>query len=105
MRRMRAWALALGLLSTMAVAPGVDAQEDNAQEDAAESRSATFQAVEGTTKEDVPGFPLLVAAYGTILVALCAYVARLGLLQRKNGEELDRLARALNASERVGRPD
>ncbi|MET0283636.1 MAG: hypothetical protein ABW352_04180 [Polyangiales bacterium] len=97
MRRIRALALGLGLLVCTAA---------SAQEDAAESRSATFQAVEGTTKEDVAGFPLLVAAYGTILVVLCAYVARLGLLQRKNGDELERLTRALSRStERAGRAD
>ncbi len=94
MRRFRAWALGLSLMV---------AGSAFAQEDAAESRSATFQAVEGSTKEDVPGFPLLVGAYGTILVVLCAYVARLGLLQRKNGEELDRLSRALLGS-RVDEP-
>jgi hypothetical protein len=94
MRRIRAWALGLGLFACAAAA--------SAQEDAAESRSATFQAVEGTTKEDVAGFPLLVAAYGVILVVLCAYVARLGLLQRKNGDEVERLTRAI---ERAGRPD
>ena len=63
MRRIRAWALGLGLLTSSALA----------QEDAAESRSATFQAVQGNVKEDVPGGPLLLAAYGTILVVLCAY--------------------------------
>jgi len=92
--RQKGLALAFWLLASTGVAL--------AQEDAAESRSASFQAVEGATKEDVPGFPLLVAAYGTILVVLVAYVARLGLLQRKNGEELDRLSRAL---ERAPRPD
>jgi hypothetical protein len=85
MRRIRAWALGLGLVTSTAIA----------QEDPAESRSATFQAVQGNVKEDVPGGPLLLGAYGTILVVLCAYVARLGLLQRKNGEELERLARAV----------
>jgi hypothetical protein len=91
MRRIRAWALGLGLFMSAAVA--------SAQEDAAESRSATFRAVQGNPKEDIAGGPLLLAAYGTILVVLCAYVARLGLLQRKNDEELERLARAV---ERAG---
>ncbi|HEY6879386.1 MAG TPA: hypothetical protein VI299_15270 [Polyangiales bacterium] len=90
MRTYKAWALGLALLAVSSIAA--------AQEDAAESRSAAFQAVEGAAKEDIPGFPLLVAAYGTILVVLCAYVARLGLLQRKNGQELDRLARALDGA-------
>jgi hypothetical protein len=86
-----AWALWLGIVASSSLA--------FAEEDAAESRSATFQAVQGAAQEDVAGFPLMVAAYGAILVVLCAYVARLGLLQRKNGEELDRLTRAL---ERAG---
>jgi hypothetical protein len=101
--RNKRMALALWLGLLVALLAGAEGSGvAHAQEDAAESRSAAFQAVEGATKEDVPGFPLLVAAYGTILVVLVAYVARLGLLQRKTGGELDRLARAV---ERAGRPD
>jgi hypothetical protein len=74
----------------------------SAQEDAAESRSASFQAVEGPTKEDVPGGPLLVSAYAFILVALVAYVARLGSLQSKNRVELDRLTAVLEAGRTAG---
>ena len=66
-----------------------------AEEDAAESRSAAFQAVEGGKGEQVPGGPLLVYAYAAILLLLVAYVARLGALYAKNRSELDRLARAL----------
>jgi hypothetical protein len=73
-----------------------------AQEDAAESRSTSFQAVEGPNKEDVPGGPLLVYAYAFIMVALVAYVARLGSLQSKNRAELDRLARALERGRGAG---
>lgn len=69
-------------------------------ESAAESRSATFQAVEGSPGEQVPGGPLLVGAYAVILVALVAYVGRLGALHAKNRSELDRLARVLER----GRP-
>ncbi|MDB4972091.1 MAG: hypothetical protein JWN48_432 [Myxococcaceae bacterium] len=69
-------------------------------QDAAESRSAAFQAVEGPTKEDVPGGPLLVGAYAFILVALVAYVARLGSLQGKNRAELDRLTAVLERGRR-----
>jgi hypothetical protein len=67
-------------------------------EDAAESRSAAFQAVEGASAEQVPGGPLLIAAYGVILVLLVAYVARLGSLHTKNQVELERLTRALEAA-------
>lgn len=72
-------------------------------EDPAESRSTTFQAVDPNAKpEDVPGGPLLVAAYGVILVLLVAYVARLGALYARNRGELERLVRAV---ERGGRKD
>jgi hypothetical protein len=74
-----------------------DQPQDKPTEDAAESRSAAFQAVEGPTAEQVPGGPLLLGAYGFILVLLIAYVARLGSLHLKNQVELERLARALEA--------
>jgi len=64
-------------------------------EDPAESRSATFQAVEGPQAEQVPGGPLLVYAYATVLVLLVAYVARLAALNAKNRIELERLASAI----------
>jgi hypothetical protein len=75
----------------------------SAQEDAAESRSASFQAVEGPNKEDVPGGPLLVYAYAFILVAMVAYVARLGSLQGKNRQELERLTAAIERGRPAGR--
>ena len=74
----------------------VSAQEaQEKEEDPAESRSAAFQAVEGPQAEQVPGGPLLIAAYAVVLVLLCAYVARLGALYAKNRAELDRLGRVL----------
>ena len=77
------------------VKPLQEGDPGDGKEDAAESRSATFQAVQGGKGEDVPGGPLLIAAYGTILVLLVLYVARLGALHAKNRSELDRLARVL----------
>jgi hypothetical protein len=64
-------------------------------EDAAESRATSFQAVEGSTAEQVPGGMLLVAAYAVVLVLLVAYVGRLGSLQRRNQNELVRLSEAV----------
>jgi hypothetical protein len=78
-----------------AAAVAFSASASFAQEDAAESRSATFQAVEGGKGEQVPGGPLLVYAYAAILVLLVAYVARLGSLYAKNRSELERLSRTL----------
>lgn len=96
LRRASTLVLSLGLFLALA---GSGAR---AQEDAAESRSTSFQAVEGPTKEDVPGGPLLVYAYAFIMVALVAYVARLGSLQGKNRAELERLTRALEHGRPAG---
>jgi hypothetical protein len=71
-----------------------------AQEDAAESRATSFQAVEGPQKENVPGGPLLLGAYAFVLVLLLGYVARLGLLQRKTSAEVERLAQAIEQKRR-----
>jgi CcmD family protein len=74
--------------------------EPDPSQDAAESRATSFQAVEGSQKDDVPGGPLLIGAYAFVMVVLVAYVARLGLLQSKTAKELERLTRAI---ERGGR--
>jgi len=65
-----AFAFALMLLSPV----GVLAQEESAPE----SRAQSFQAVEGATKEDVPGGPLLLGAYALIWILVFAYLLRLG---------------------------
>ncbi len=67
------------------------------QDDAAESRSATFQAVSGAQQEDVPGGPLLVAAYGAVLVLVLGYVLYLGSLTAGASRDLERLEKALEA--------
>ncbi len=64
-------------------------------EDAAASRSATFQAVEGASAEDVPGGPLLVSAYAVVLVLLVGYVVWLARLQAGTARELARLRAAV----------
>ena len=65
-------------------------------EDAAPSdRATSFEAVSGAVKEDVPGGPLVVAAYGLIWLAVFAYVFRLVRLQRGADENLARLQQDL----------
>ena len=64
---------AAALASTLALPAFAQAQDESAEE----SRATAFQAVEGPQKENVPGGPLLVAAYGFVLAALVAYVVRL----------------------------
>jgi hypothetical protein len=66
-------------------------------DDAAESRSATFQAVTGAQQEDVPGGPLLVAAYGAVLVLVLGYVLYLGSLTAGASRDLERLERSIDA--------
>jgi len=67
--------------------------------DAAESRSATFQAVSGGQGEDVPGGPLLVAAYGAVLALVLGYVLYLGRLTAGASRDLDRLENALKSKD------
>lgn len=64
-------------------------------EDAEESRSAAFRAVEGAQTEDVPGGTLMIVAYMTALVLLVGYIARLGMMQRRTSTEVERLAALL----------
>jgi CcmD family protein len=91
----RALARAGSFAAALFAAAPVCAQEATEAQDAAESRATAFQAVEGSQKEDVPGGPLMVAAYAVVLVLLVGYVARLGALQRRIAGELERLTRAL----------
>ncbi len=72
-------------------------------EDPAESRATSFQAVEGSRGEQVPGGPLMVSAYGVVMVLLLAYVARLGLLQRKTAAEVERLSVAIQRARTQGK--
>jgi len=65
----------------------------DAAQDAAEQRSQSFQ--KGAVKEDVPGGPLLVWAYGLILLLLIGYLVRLVRLQQRSERELARLAQQL----------
>jgi type VI protein secretion system component VasF len=65
-------------------------------QDAAEERSQSFQAVKGAVKEDVPGGPLLVWAYGLILLLMVGYLVRLVRLQQRSERELARLSQQLS---------
>jgi hypothetical protein len=72
------------------------AHAQNASDDPTASRSTTFQAVSGPTTEDVPGGPLLIGAYGAILVLMIGYVMWLGRLQSGTARELAALRRELD---------
>ena len=68
-------------------------------EDPSDDRATAFQAVEGAVQEDVPGGPLLVAAYALVWLGVFGYLVRLVRLQRHSEHEVARLERIL------GRPD
>jgi hypothetical protein len=88
------WALTLALLASPALAQ--DAQNDRAQ---------TFEAVSGGVKEDVPGGPLVLIAYGLIWLAVFGFVLRIVRLQRGADENLARLQQDLEkAAKRVASP-
>lgn len=92
-------ALSPALVSPALVSPARadDVDPTPAADDAAESRSATFQAVTGAQQEDVPGGPLLVAAYGAVLVLVLGYVLYLGSLTAGASRDLERLEKAIEA--------
>jgi CcmD family protein len=85
-----ALALAAGLGVTAASAA-------HAQEDAAEQRATSFQAVQGAVTEDVPGAPLLVAAYALIWLGVLGYVWRVARLQADGMTQLAELSRQIQA--------
>lgn len=103
----RAKALVAGLFAALVLSVSVapllstaradDVDPTPAADDAAESRSATFQAVTGAQQEDVPGGPLLVAAYGAVLVLVLGYVLYLGSLTAGASRDLERLEKAIEA--------
>lgn len=88
---------ALTLASTLAVA-----QDEASPDDDPTGRAATFQAVSGAQGEDVPGGPLMVAAYGVILVLLIGYVASLAMRQSQTDAQLARIAKAVEAKSGAG---
>ena len=88
MRFWRQLCLCAALLGAPALAL---AEETTAQDD----RATKFEVVEGAVREDVPGGPLLVAAYALIWLAVFAYVFRLVRLQRGADENLARLQQDL----------
>jgi CcmD family protein len=74
-------------------------------DDAGGDRAASFEAVSGAVKEDVPGGPLLVASYALIWLAVFGYVFRLVRLQRSADENLARLQQDLSkAAQRSAAP-
>jgi cytochrome c-type biogenesis protein CcmH/NrfG len=98
-------AIALASVLGLGLSSAVHAQEGEAPagqpEDPAASRSATFQAVEGPTTEDVPGAPLLIGAYGAILALLLGYVMWLGRLQSVTMRDVARMRAALDRADRA----
>lgn len=76
----------------------------HADGDAATDRAQSFEAVSGAVKEDVPGGPLLVAAYALIWLAVLGYVFRLVRLQKGADENLARLQQDLQRAAQRSAP-
>jgi len=104
---MRALNVAFVLTGTMLIAPGLLAQDDAAEpdstseqvtEDPAEERAAQFVGVRGPDAEQIPGGPLLLAAYAVVWVLLFAFLLRMRGLQKQTADELERLSAEIRAS-------
>jgi CcmD family protein len=106
MKRLRAWALAsllggaLFASTTLSLATVAAAQDGSGQEDAAESRAATFEAARGAQTEDVPGGALLIAAYGVIWLLLFGFIGSIAARQARTQRELARLRQDIQAHAR-----
>jgi hypothetical protein len=90
MTKLRAFALACVLWSLPILAFAQNTEDPTA------GRATAFRAVSGPTTEDVPGGPLLISAYGAILVLMIGYVMWLARLQSVTTRELETLKRALD---------
>jgi len=106
-------AAAIGLAGALslpaALAPASAAAQDQAEpaaaqeESPAESRSTEFKAVEGAPPtKDVPGGPLLIGAYGAVWLLLLLFVVRLGRLQGRTMQDVERLERTLGVQDDDG---
>lgn len=84
---------AVGIWIVVAIAPAISLAQDAGGQDqsAAESRSASFQAVEGSDREEISGGALLLGAYGSILVLIIGYVGWIAMLQERTTRDLARL--------------
>jgi CcmD family protein len=93
-----ATALVLGVSAVLAVSGVVGVSRASAQAPATnsvEGRAQSFEAVSGAMKEDVPGGPLLIAAYAVVWVAVFGYVLRLGRLHVQVEQSLGRVEAAV----------
>lgn len=86
-RRAACGAMLLGVLQLTALAR---AAEPDATDDA-----QGFRTVEGPDREDVPGVPLLLGAYGLFVLCVSAYALRLYRLQRSTQLRVARLDASL----------
>jgi len=103
MRWLAAVFLLVSVSSGVAPAAAQDPEEETTSAgDPQEDRASAFRAVRGAEAEQVPGGALLIGAYGAIFVLLLVYVWRLGRLHAANAEQLDGLARTLEACREPG---
>lgn len=87
MRIVAGWVLWLAVAMT----PVAALAQDAGSQSAAESRSASFQAVEGSEREEISGGALLLSAYGAIMTLLVGYVGWIAMLQQRTQRDVARL--------------
>jgi hypothetical protein len=60
------------------------------------SDAEQWRSVTSAEREDVPGVPLLLAAYALFAICVTSYIVRLVRLERRSRERLERLAAVMN---------
>jgi len=81
---------------TLLAWPGAFLSRAAAQDqDVAEDRAQSFQAVTGGVEEDVAGGPLMLAAYAAVWITVFGYVMRINRLQRGVEGNVQRLERSI----------
>lgn len=66
------------------------------------SRSTAFEAVEGSSTEDVSGLAMMVTSYGIIWLVLFGFLYRVAKIGAGTEERLDELEKLLGEAEKPG---
>jgi hypothetical protein len=85
------WIRLAVLLACLCIAPAVQSAEPQSGSEAEQWRSVT--SAEG---EDVPGVPLLIAAYALFGICVASYIVRLVRLQQRSRQRIERLAAVMD---------
>jgi hypothetical protein len=105
-RALRALLLAasFGALAPLAQPAAADHHEE-AADSPEDDRATAFRAVSGAPTEQVPGGPLLLAAYALVWVLLLLFVLRLAYLYASTRRDIDHLERRLREASSKAPPE